>query len=117
MFNSDTELLFPIRVIPSLRSLRGSEWKALIDKLTAENVDRLDLIAFTAMITRLASCNACNADSFRAMRGCTQCARLIIRRYKNSDHDLAEMFASTRKEIDEYVSRIPNYQDYFCRDR
>lgn len=108
MFNSDTELLFPIRVIPSLRSLRGDEWKLMIDRLSVENVDQLDLVAFTAMITRLASCNACNADSFRAMRGCTQCARLIIRRYKNSDRDLVELFMNIRKEVDEYISKITN---------
>mgnify|MGYP001226989777 FL=1 len=108
MFNSDTELLFPIRVIPSLRNLRGDEWKLLIDRLSAANVDQLDLVAFTAMITRLASCNACNADSFRAMRGCTQCARLIIRRYKNSDHDLVELFINARKEVDEYLGKITN---------
>ncbi len=108
MFNSDTELLFPIRVIPSLRNLRGDEWKLLIDRLSAVNVDPLDQIAFTAMITRLASCNACNADSFRAMRGCTQCARLTIRRYKNSDHDLVELFLYTRKEVNEYINKITN---------
>lgn len=108
MFNSDTELLFPIRVIPSLRNLRGDEWKLMIDRLSVENVDQLDLVAFTAMITRLASCNACNADSFRAMRGCTQCARLIIRRYKNSDRDLVELFMNIRKEVDEYISKITN---------
>ena len=53
MFNTDTELLFPSRVIPSLRNLRGEEWQELIDQLSAENVDEIDLIAFTAMIAKL----------------------------------------------------------------
>lgn len=106
MFNTDTELLFPTRVIPTLRNLRGDEWKLLIDRLINLNADDLDLVAFTAMIAKLASCNACNADSFRAMRGCTQCARLIIRRYKGSDHDLIELFNNSRLEVGEYFRKI-----------
>lgn len=106
MFNTDTELLFPTRVIPTLRNLRGDEWKLLIDRLMYANDDDLDLVAFTAMIARLASCNACNADSFRAMRGCTQCARLVIRRYKGSDHDLIDLFNNSRKEVGEYFRKI-----------
>lgn len=106
MFNTDTELLFPTRVIPTLRNLRGDEWKLLIDRLIYVNADDLDLVAFTAMIARLASCNACNADSFRAMRGCTQCARLIIRRYKGSDRDLIDLFNNSRKEVGEYFRKI-----------
>ncbi len=108
MFNTDTELLFPTRVIPALRNLRGEEWKQLIDRLITLNADNLDLVAFTAMIAKLASCNACNADSFRAMRGCTQCARLIIRRYKGSDHDLIELFNNSRQEVKEYFRKITN---------
>lgn len=108
MFNSDTELLFPTRVIPSLRNLRGDEWKLLIDRLTVENVNELDQVAFTLMITRLASCNGCNADSFRAMRGCTQCARLIIRRYKYSDHDLVELYSNARRDVEEYIRKNSN---------
>jgi hypothetical protein len=106
MFNSDTELLFPTRVIPALRNLRGDEWKALIDKLSSEDANEIDLVAFTFMIARLASCNACNADSFRAMRGCTQCSRLIIKRYKNSDHDLLELYVNARKDVEDYLTKI-----------
>ena len=32
MYNDDTELLFPSRVIESLSGLRGEEWEALVAK-------------------------------------------------------------------------------------
>ena len=105
MLNSDTELLFPTRVIPTLRNLRGPEWQNLIDRLSGETVEEIDLVAFTAMITRLGGCNGCNADSFRAMRGCTQCAKITIRRYKSTDSDLVQLFNNARKDVDEFLSK------------
>ena len=105
MFNTDTELLFPTRVIPSPRNIRGDEWKLLIDRLTTLDAHDTDVVAFTALITRMASCNACNADSFRAMRGCTQCARLVIRRYKGSDNDLLELFRNIREDVEEFMRK------------
>ncbi|MBA4374682.1 MAG: hypothetical protein C0401_00725 [Anaerolinea sp.] len=105
MFNSDTELLFPIRVIPSLQDLRGQEWQVLIGKLSTEDADSSDKIAFTAMIVKLAGCTGCNADSFRAMRGCTQCSRLTIKRYKGTDADLMQHYRECQKEVKAYLSK------------
>lgn len=99
MYNSDTELLFPLRVIPELRSLRGEVWKELIDKVTAPGADLQDQYAFVLMMVKMGGCVPCNADSFRAMRGCTQCARQTIRRYKGSDNDLVAQFQAARREV------------------
>jgi hypothetical protein len=33
MYNEDTELIFPNRVIPALRDLRGATWRKLVDKV------------------------------------------------------------------------------------
>jgi len=44
MINSDTEILFPIRVIASLRDLRGEKWAQLIDHLDSPDVDELELV-------------------------------------------------------------------------
>lgn len=103
MFNSDTELLFPIRVIPSLRNMRGVEWQELIDRLSAPDADQVEQIAFTALIAKLGGCNGCNADSFRAMRGCTQCAKLTIRRNKQTDQELVELFNMAFKDVKEFM--------------
>jgi hypothetical protein len=47
----------------------------------------------------LDGCTTCNSDSFRAMRGCTQCAILNIRRFRGSDKELIRLFEQARKEI------------------
>lgn len=103
MFNTDTEMLFPMRVIPSLGDMRGPEWQALINRLSTETTEDSEKIALTALVVKLAGCAACNTDSFRAMKGCTQCARLIIKRYKGSDADLIRNYQDCQKEVNSYL--------------
>lgn len=105
MFNSDTELFFPIRVISSLRDIRGKGWEKLIDHLGSGSVNEIEDIAFTGLMVKLAGCAGCDADSFRAMRGCTQCARLVLKRYKGSDEDLIALFDLTKSEVSEYLKK------------
>ncbi len=105
MFNTDTEMLFPMRVIPSLGDMRGQEWQALIEKLSDEQTEDSEKIALSALIVKLAGCAACNTDSFRAMKGCTQCARLIIKRFKGTDGDLIRSYRECQKEVTNYLSK------------
>lgn len=99
MYNNDTELLFPSRVIEILADLRGEEWESLVERVKDLPEDDVDHLAFVLMMTKLDGCNTCNSDSFRAMRGCTQCAILSIRRYRGSDKELLKQFEKARKEI------------------
>jgi hypothetical protein len=101
---NDTELFFPMKNLPLLKNARGDEWKALIEKVTAPNADPVDPIALSVMLIKLGGCANCNVDSFRAMRGCMECAKLTLRRYKNSDKDLIQLFESTRKEVTEFFA-------------
>lgn len=105
MYNSDTELLFPSRIILELRDERGPEWAELVDKVMAQEPTELDHLAFILMMARLNGCNSCNADSFRAMRGCTQCALQNIRRYKGSDADLIKRFEKARKDVEKAAAK------------
>lgn len=105
MFNTDTEMLFPMRVIPSLGDLRGQEWQTLIEHLSNELTEDSEKIALTALIVKLAGCAGCNTDSFRAMKGCTQCARLIIKRFKGNDTDLMRSYQECQKEVNSYLSK------------
>jgi hypothetical protein len=105
MFNSDTELFFPIRVIPSLKDVRGKEWEDLIQKISSPDATELEQIAFTNLIVRLAGCAGCDADSFRAMRGCTQCSRLVIKRFKSTDGELLEQYAQCKDEVAEFLKK------------
>jgi hypothetical protein len=105
MFNADTELFFPIRVIPNLTGLRGKEWEELIQHLSSDEVTEAEQIAFTDLVVHLAGCAGCDADSFRAMRGCTQCARLVIRRFKGTDQDLLDQYHTCQAEVNDFLQK------------
>lgn len=104
MYNSDTELLFPIRVISSLETLRGAQWQRIVSEVKEPD----EQIAFVLMMVRLSGCLACNADSFRAMRGCTQCARQNVKRFKGSDQELVEIFNQSLRETQAYLQKHAN---------
>jgi len=105
MFNADTERFFPMRVTPTLKHLRGPAWDRLIDEVTAPTATEVDKIAFSELVIKLAGCSGCDADSFRAMRGCTQCAHTVLKRYKGSDTELLEMYEQCRKDVAEFLSK------------
>jgi radical SAM superfamily enzyme len=105
MYNSDTEVLFPSRVISSLRGLRGGEWKELTDRVSALPEDHPEHLAFILMMVRLGGCVSCNADSFRAMRGCTQCARQTVRRFRGTDQDLVDQFHEAQADVEKFLQK------------
>ena len=105
MYNSDTEVLFPSRVIASLRGLRKEEWRDLVDRVADLPPNHPDHLAFVLLMVRLGGCISCNADSFRAMRGCSQCARQTVRRFRGTDRDLVDQFNEARVEIEKYIQK------------
>jgi hypothetical protein len=105
MYNSDTELLFPLRIVPSLANMRGQEWQDLLDNLVAPQASLADQMGFVLMMVRMGGCVGCNADSFRAMKGCTLCARQNIKRYRGNDKELIELFRQTSKEVETYLDK------------
>lgn len=105
MYNPDTELLFPLRVAPALGAMRGRDWQLLTERIALAETSVLEQMAFVFMMVRMGGCIGCNADSFRAMKGCTLCARQSIKRYKGTDEELLELFEQTRKEIDIYLAK------------
>lgn len=105
MFNQDTEVLFPTRVIPTLRTLHGPDWAQLIDRLQAEDCPAEERFAFVLMMVKMCGCVGCNADSFRAMRGCTQCARQTVKRNRGGDRDLLEQYHGMQREVDAYLQK------------
>lgn len=99
MYNSDTEVIFPLRAVPFLKGIRGPEWDQLIDYILSDQVKQIEQLAFILMVVRLVGCSGCNADSFRAMRGCTKCAQQSIKRYRGDDQDLLNLFEKTKLEV------------------
>ncbi len=106
MYNSDTELVFPMRVIPTLALLRGDEWRQLVERVSAPKAPLAEKLAFVLLMIRLDGCVTCNADSFRAMRGCTMCARQAIRRFRGSDEDLLTQFKTAHEEVADYLDKL-----------
>ena len=104
LYQSDAEVLFPARVIPSLRDLRGKDWQAFVDRVSAQPESNPDVLAFGLMMIRLNSCMTCTSDSFRALRGCTNCAQHIVSKFKGTDVDLIERWEAARTEIMAYLS-------------
>lgn len=105
MYNSDTEVLFPSRVIPLLRSLHGEEWRQLVDHIRSAESNPAERYAFVLMMVRLCGCVGCNADSFRAMRGCTQCARQTGRRLRGTDREIIDQFRQVQREVEAYLQK------------
>ena len=100
----DTEILFPDRVIPQLRELRGRDWAAVVETAQSAPADHPDRLSFGLLMVRLNGCISCHADSYRAMRGCTTCARNTVTRYKGSDSDLVGEFQAARQTVDQYLA-------------
>jgi hypothetical protein len=102
MYNEDTEMLFPLRVAPSLMGLLGNSW----DQLLADVIQSDDSVkqkAFVLLMVRMGGCLTCNADSFRAMRGCTQCAQRTVKRIRDDDETLLRQFQSSCDEVETFL--------------
>jgi hypothetical protein len=104
MYNADTELLYPMRVTPSLRNVRDEKWCALIDRVTSKESSTKEQLAFTLMMVKLDGCVNCNTDSFRAMRGCTQCAKQNIKRFRGNDDELFDQYEQAANDVEKYLS-------------
>ena len=104
MNNPTTELIFPPRMISGLRDLRDSDWAQLIDQIAALAPNHFDRMAIELLVVRWSGCVNCQADSFRAMQGCSQCATQAVRRYRGSSADLQRLFHEAVHEIEAYLN-------------
>lgn len=102
MYQADTEMLFPSRVIPSLKGLRGKTWQSLVEQVARRPDGHADTLAFGLMMIRLNGCLTCHADSYRAMRGCTACAQQSITRFKDVDDALVRLYKKAEKDVRAY---------------
>ncbi len=98
-FNPRTELLFPPRLIPDLKDLRGEEWRKLVEHVASLSETHLDTLAFCLMMIRLNSCLNCVSGSYRFMRGCELCAQQTIARFQGTDEELIALFEQAREDL------------------
>jgi len=99
MYNPDTDLLFPPRGISLLCNERGTTWQELVTAVETTGSDSLEQTAFILMMARLSNCVTCNADSYRAIHGCTVCAKHSLKRFHGSDEELSGLFETARTEV------------------
>ena len=99
LYQNDAEMIFPARVIPTLRNLRGQDWQKLVQQVMDLPEDAPDALAFSLMMIRLNVCMSCHSDSYRAMRGCTTCAQQTVARFKGTDEDLIQRWQAAREDI------------------
>ncbi len=105
------ELLFPPRLIPVLKNLRGPEWAALVDRVIKLPETDPDSLAFSLMMVRLDGCVKCHEGSFKYMRGCHLCATQTVMQFKGTDNDLVLLYLKARRDIDSYLSGEPVQED------
>jgi hypothetical protein len=98
------ELMFPPHVIPMLRDQRGPEWQKLVDRVLNLEEDHAEVLAFVLMMIRFDGCMECETDSYRAMRGCGNCAIQTLRRMKVSDRELLKQYKAALKDVEVFVA-------------
>ncbi len=103
MTRAEIDLIFPSRAIEVLRLQRGEAWEKLVEKIIKLPADDPEHIAFVLMMVRMSGCATCQSDSFRAMKGCSQCAVATVKRYKGLDQNLMELFSDAKKDIAKYL--------------
>ena len=111
VYHGDTEILFPMRVAPALRDLRGDVWARLVRRAASAPDASPDALAFSLLLIRLSGCLTCHTDSYRAMRGCTACATLTVRRFRGEDSELVALFDRARAEVVIYTKQEKNGRD------
>ena len=108
------ELLFPPRLMASLRDLRGPEWAELVNRVVKLPETDPDSLAFTLMMIRLDGCVKCHEGSFKYMRGCQLCATQTVMQFKGADADLIILYQKARRDIDLYLSGQPVEEDDYA---
>lgn len=103
VYNSDTELIFPLRVIPMLADMRGETWQDLVKRVISKEANLAEKMGFVLLMVRLCGCATCGSDSHRALRGCTQCARQVIGRFHGKDEDIIHLYHQARRDADRYL--------------
>jgi hypothetical protein len=105
------DILFPPRLIASLRNLRGPEWAALVDQVTKLPETSPEVLAFSLMMIRLDGCVKCHEGSFKYMRGCQVCATQTVVQFKGTDADMLALYQKARRDIDAYRAGYPIAED------
>ena len=99
MYNPDTNLLFPPRLLPALADLRSPAWEELVNFVMVATPESPKQVAFILMVARMNNCGSCISDSYRAKNGCTICTIQSLKRLCETDKALTDIFHMTSEEL------------------
>ncbi len=97
------EILFPHKSVGALTSLRDVKWRELAKHVATLPEDHPESLAFCLMMIRQCSCLDCNPDRYKALMGCSACAKRTVAGYKGADENLLRAFKQARAEILRYL--------------
>ena len=103
--HAKAELLFPAHLISTLRDLRGAEWQALVDRVSALPETHPDSLAFVLMMIELDGCMKCNSNNYKFLRGCYLCATQTVQSFKGTDLELLELYGKAQQALNLYLQQ------------
>lgn len=103
MYNNDADFIFPSRVIQDLKDQKGDQWRELVESVLDQDQESFEHLAFVYLMAKLNNCQTCNADSFRALKGCKECSLQTLRRTDFSDKRLIKEFEKSLKQIQDFI--------------
>jgi hypothetical protein len=97
------EILFPHKSVASLASVRNGKWRELVKRVALLPEEHPDSLAFSMLMIKQCGCLDCNPDRYKALMGCSACAKRTLSAYKGSDESLLRAFQKARAEVEEYL--------------
>ncbi len=97
------EILFPHSSVNAMIGMRGPKFRELTKRIARLPEDDPDAMGYALMMIRLNQCLDCNPDRFKALMGCSACAKRTIYSYKGADDALVLAYKKARAEVDEYL--------------
>ena len=105
MYNPDTDVIFPPRVLPALADLRGELWHDLVIRVLGTRQESPEMMAFILMMARINNCATCNPDSYRSLNGCNTCSIQSIKRTHETDEALVENYETASNDVDKHIQK------------
>ena len=97
------EILLPHKSVPSLVSVRNGKWRELVRHVASLPEDHPDSLAFSMLMIKQCGCLDCNPDRYKALMGCSACAKRTLTGFKGPDEGLVRAFQKARAEVDDYL--------------
>lgn len=99
------EILFPHSCVASLANIREDKWRDLTKRVSKLPEDDPESLAYTLMMIRQCNCLDCNPDRYKALMGCSACAKRTLQGFKGEDDGLIRAFRKARREVDSFLDQ------------